>query len=274
MESVEASPVEIQDPELTDLAKAMLGTSGPEREPTEVEADPETENQAAEPDTKAADDAGVPETVEAPKNIKALAERLDVEVSELYDIGISMPDGTEMSLGALKDQYQDATELTQKQDELSDRRVKFDTELSSKQAEIEAIAEVIDLSRFTPEEQQNYTAYRQAEHDRETRALLATTPEWADKIQREADHKLMGEFAAKYGMSEGELNGIRSHKVVRIIRDAALKSVKAAKQPPKGQKPKRAPVKSRDNLSTIVADAKSGKKDIRTALGDVLRAQG
>ena len=274
MESVEAQVVETPEPELTDMAKAMLGVAQVETPADKPPTPPDTETQAAEPATETAPDEEVaPETETAPKTIKQLAEKLGIKASELYDITVNMPDGAEISLGALKDQYQQADTLTSKQDALDERRTAFDTEMSAKHTELADLAQVIDPASLTPEQRDAYGQFVQQRSARELSLLLSTTPEWKDSVQREADQQLMRKHVARYNMSKGELDGVTSHKMIRIIRDAALAAQRKAKTPPKGQKPTRTPIKPRDDLATIVADAKSGKRTERQALGDVLRAQ-
>ena len=274
MDAVESQVVETPPDELSELAKAMLGAQA--EKPAKVPAaDPEMETPEAEPVPEPApDDPEAPETEPAPKSIKALAEKLGVETSELYDIKLSMPDGTELSLGALKDQYQDIQTLTTEREALDERRIAFDTEISAKTSELEALAQVVDPSRITAEEKQAYNTFVEQQLARESKLLLQTTPEWADPIQREADLKLMLEHAGKFGMSEGELRSIKSHTVIRMIRDAALKGQRVAKTPPKGQKPTVKPTAKRNDLQKTVSDFKAGKISQKEALGNVLRAKG
>ena len=273
MESVESKAVETPAEELTPLARALLGVGAKETKPEKQPKAPEMETPEPDPVTESEpDEPEAPEKEPAPKSIKALAEKLGVEASELYDIKVTA-DGEEVSLGYLKDQFQEFKALTAQRDDLDDRRIAFDTELSARQAEIDGLSKVIDPKRLTQQELDAYRKYQQDSGQREAKAMLETTPEWKDPVQREADHKVMLEYAGKFGISQGELNGIQSHKVVRLIRDAALKAQRVAATPPKGLRPTKTPVKPADTLATIVAEAKSGKRDPRQALGDVLRAR-
>ena len=276
MDSVESNPVETQPEELTDLAKAMLGAAEPEKAEVPPPTPPETETPEAEQVETATDEPEAPETEAAPKSIKELAEKLGISAKELYGVQVAMPDGSEMTLGALKDGHQTGEALSTSQAELDTRRVEFDTRMSHQAHESAAVAVLIGMDRLTEAEMQKVQGVLQQRRDREAKAMLDSTPEWSDSVQRLADAKLMIADVAGFGLTEADLGLIDDHRLIRYIRHHALKNDRAkpaAKVPPKGQKPSSKAVKPRDDLKTIVAEAKSGKRDERTALGDVLRAQ-
>ena len=238
MESVESNAVETQEEPLSDLAKAMLGAVEPEKEPEQPPTPPEMETPEPDPVTESEpDDPEAPETEPAPKTIKALAEKLGVEAAELYDLKLAMPDGAEVSIGQLKDGFQELEAVTTQRDELDERRIAFDTEISAKQSEIDGISAVINPERLTQQELDAYKAYVEQSGQREAEAMIRTTPEWKDPVQREADHKLMQEYGARFGISAAELSGIKSHKIVRLIRDAAIKSQRVKKEPHPDSRP-------------------------------------
>jgi hypothetical protein len=275
METVESSPVEIPTEELSEMAKAMLGVKPETAEVPPPAPDPEMETPEAEQVEAATDDEEVPETEQpAPSTIKELAEKLGISAEEMYGVKVSMPDGSEMTLGGLKDQHQTVEALNTERDTLDDRRIAFDTESSARQTEFDDLATVVGTENIPPQVKQAYDRFQQERSARETKALLATTPEWKDPVQREADQAQMLEHVQKFGMSEVELNALTSHKLVRIIKDAAKRAHREPKTPPKGQKPTAKPTAPRNDLKTIVSEARSGKRAERQALGDVLRARG
>jgi hypothetical protein len=274
MDSVESNPVETQPAELSDLAKAMLGAATEETQTEEQPTPPETETPEAEQVETADDVEAVPETEAiAPKNVKELAEKLGISAKDLYD----NLEVNGKSLGTIKDEMQNYDALTTTRDELDTRRVEFDTKMTQQVQEVTAVAEIMGMDRLTPAEKQQVQGVLQQRKDREVKALLISTPEWSDTVTRTADVASMVADVAPFNLSEADLGLIEDHRLIRYIRHQALKNARDVKEPkalPKGQRPTGSKRKPRDDPKTIVSEAKSGQRDQRTALGDVLRAQG
>jgi len=180
-----------------------------------------------------------------PKDLNALAERLGIQVSELYDIVIPAPGGREpMKLGQLKDRYESWNALEADRLAFSETKVAQEAELQRARDEVRELLSIIPRQHLTQEMLQRAGQRVAARNQALDAKLLEVVPEWKDAERRSADTKALAEMLAGYGFNEHEVKAIRDPRLVKFMRDAqrraeqvrkALEAVK--KQPTKPTTP-------------------------------------
>ena len=159
-----------------------------------------------------------------PKTINALAERLGVDVKDLFDIEFALGnqaggDGESRTLGQLKD-------LAVEHDSLEVDRLRFEETKTKREAEfVRANAELQDLvnmlpkNAVSPELLQVVANKRAAIVEREKGLTLTAIPEWNDSDTETTDRTAMREHLGGYGFSQGYLESVTDHKTLKYIRD-------------------------------------------------------
>lgn len=128
-----------------DILAEALGTEDPtpEQEPTgeaapePVEAEAEEEAEAtAEPETEEEQEEQEEVTFKG-RSLRDVAEAFGVDVSDLYDVQIPVSEGVEpISLGQLKDTYQEAQRVKSRQKDLETKRTEFDAWRATQEKEL------------------------------------------------------------------------------------------------------------------------------------------
>ena len=85
----------------------------------------------------------------------------------------------------------------------------------------------------------------EAEHNqREVQALLNAVPEWKDDEKRKADQVRMANYAQARALTPQDLSGIRDHRLLLVLRDAARFHELSQKKPVPVKAPQAKPVQS------------------------------
>ena len=176
----------------------------------------------------------------APKDFKALAERLGIESRDLYAVEVPMSDGQGVSLGKLKDAWAEREEFTRRELEFAETKAKQEADWTRSQQELREILSALPKNAITPQVLELVRNKVAAEQQIERGATLRAIPEWADEGRRDADIKGMVEMLEGYGFSPQFLQTVQSHKMLKFIRDAwqrkerverALAQVQPVKRP-------------------------------------------
>jgi hypothetical protein len=186
------------------------------------------------------------ETIKAPpKNLKELAEQLEVEVADLYALEFpAAEDGESHTLGELKDMLATQSDFTGRELELSERKVAFDSEQMQARQELETILKAIPPEALDPAVLQRAKQERAMYLEREGEKLLQTVPEWQDAEVRQSEMQGIAKHMQDYGFSDGQLDQMIDHRMLRYMRDNlnrknlvenALSRVKSVNNPPKGK---------------------------------------
>ena len=101
---------------------AQVGKAKPEKvaEPVPEPSQPE---KALEGDTEATEGENPADDEPETSTLKALAEKLGVEPSDLYKVKIGLPDGEQMTLGQMKDRVQALTDLDTEKQQLTRQQI-------------------------------------------------------------------------------------------------------------------------------------------------------
>jgi hypothetical protein len=234
-----------------------------ETAPTETAETPEPE-EASQPSLAevlaqdTAETAPEGEAVETPSNakptsLKALAETLEMEDKDLYDIEVPMANGESRTLGELKD-------LVAKQDDLDLRELQFEenrheseSALIKAKQEVQALIADLPENALRPEKLEAFRKKRDLQIAEERRMTLEVIPEWKDENTRLSEIKGIVEHLNGYGFPETYLGAVVDHKTLKYIREnwqreqrirRALEQVKkGAPSPTRTSKPAKAPRK-------------------------------
>jgi len=204
----------------------ILGIT-PEVTPKRVE--PETTESVSDTLATLATDESPPDSgesqkpIETPKNLNELAERLNIEVAELYKMEFPDPtSGESHTLGELKDMLDNTADLASRELELNDRRVKQENEQVKTRQDLETVLKSLPPEAIKPEILAKARAEREVYLDRESVRVLDVIPEWSNDQTKRADWKGIQDHMAEYGYSANQVDNIAEHQMVRFMRDAMI----------------------------------------------------
>lgn len=201
------------------------GTEGEEAEATEGEG---AETREAKP---------------SPDTLDGLAERLGVEVGELYKVKVKLSDGQEareVTLGELKDAMTESSSFEVDKLTWEEERTKREHELIKTQQTIADIVGMLPKAALTDELKSALARRRASMIEREKELTRSAIPDWADDEVEARDREAMGKHLEEYGFSPGYVDSIHDHKTLRYIREsmrrearinAALEQVRTARKP-------------------------------------------
>jgi len=252
------APARINDP-VGDIAKLLQ----PESAPAE-QAPPETAA-PAEPPSESWD-------------FTSLAEKLGTDPEKLYHgVKVAMPDGTQVSVGDLKDAFRPAAELEKARSKLVEDDTARSREVAQARQELAALVSLLDQRQLTPEMIQE--AGRQSERQRQTEAerLLQRIPEWKDPIAKAADWADIRKAAREHGYSDAEIalaeQGFADHRMVSILRALARTPKQAAPKPAAkvGAKPTAGTPSPAQRHGQLKAAVKQGRMSPEAAVAALLK---
>ena len=120
-----------------------------EQEPQETASSETLETQTTEPEKEEVNQEAETQTDEDISTLNKLAETLDIPIEDMYALNFNMPNGDPVSLGGLKDFYEQNTDLEASRQEIENERSKLQTEKDklrevppASQEHIEALAQV------------------------------------------------------------------------------------------------------------------------------------
>lgn len=267
----------VSSEQLSQVAE-LIENGIPEDAPDPVQPEPEQESadntgEEAEQAQGVADETvdGEPESLEegeepeaaATLSLKELADRLEIEQSDLYSLEIPLPgDGERITLGELKDGYTEFSKVERQAEKLNEEKTAYENDKLRSYQELQTL---VNLLPEVPEQYRAQAAQMQQQHlQTEQARLLEVMPEWKDANNFEAGRSAINGLASEYGFSPAEVAGIADHRLVKLLHDyAGMKAQKAQAQEAaqKITKPPKAPAKQapkRNKLSDLEKRAKGG----------------
>lgn len=187
-----------------------------------------------------------------PKSLDDVAERLGVEVKDLYDVEFKMggDDGKTHTLGALKDAMAGQDSLEVDRLTFGEEKAKQESALMRAQSELTDIIAMLPKSAIKPELVRAITDRREQTLKREGSLTKDVIPEWKDEEVERKDRGEMQEHLSAYGYASNYLDNVLDHRTLKYIRDnmqrqqrieSALEKVKRVEKP--GHKPSGKPTK-------------------------------
>lgn len=224
---------------LEDVA-ALLVTegivAGPEKAATPSDDIPVPALDGAAPAEPGAPDEPVAAQDEAPQDVPeegysmlAAAEKLGLTEAELYDrIKVPMGYGEYKTVGEVKDL---AINAQAKINELSEQADEATRSAMVERAELRATLDLFGAT-LPPDIKGRINAYMDRHTSREAELLRAAIPSWNDPDTAKRELGELLKLTARYGMSAKETELVaQDHRLVRLLRDAALKTEQPKPQP-------------------------------------------
>ena len=175
--------------------------------------DPQGEGQDDQSPQQLADD-------DDPVTLNDLAEQLDLEARDLYDLEIKVGKDERATLGELKDSFKDYKQMKADQGSFEERKLKQDNEVMVAKRQIEQLVEVgIKTNSLHPEVLAKLEQVHADNVQRERRAVLEVLPEWSDTSVRSEAYENMTRLMTRYGFSRSEVEGVLDHRLLKFMVD-------------------------------------------------------
>lgn len=174
---------------------------------------------ATEPETA----GDVPAAAETPLSVASLAEKLQADPKAIYALEVPLADGETVTLGALKDAYKPAAALAKEREAFLEERGRHDAERRQTQTELDALLRALPPEALNPDVIRQAQAALAENVERERAELLKAIPDWKDPVKLQADRVAIEDYVARFGFSKADLAGVQDHRLLRLVRDAALR---------------------------------------------------
>ena len=175
------------------------------------------------PETQADSSPGEPAGSESEAlTLTLLAKKLDVEIKDLYDVAIPMPDEQEScTLSELKDQAIKYRRSEVDRLEWDSNQSQQQRDLATAREELQGLVSLIPADYRTPAMLEKVRDELVRVRETEARKTLDRIPEWSDIKQYKADQELMATHAEAFGFKSEELAGVIDARLVAYIRHNA-----------------------------------------------------
>ena len=191
----------------------------------DVDEDEQTDQQAAlEQDEE-----------DSPVTLKDVAESMELDAKDLYEMEIAVGKDETITLGALKDLYKESKGIKAGQAAFEEKKLVQDNEVMVARRQIEQLVEVgVKTESLHPEVLKVLENIHADNISRERKALLRVMPEWSDQAEREGAYDDIADLLGGYGFSRAEVEGVLDHRLLKFARDMARRENQIRKATPKG----------------------------------------
>jgi len=183
---------------------------------------PETADTDDQPSAKPGES---PERKKAkPKTLKELAETLQLDVKDLYDLEIpaSKP-GEKFTLGQLKDHLAERENFTVSQLKLDEDRARMESDFTRAQQELQTLLAALPKEAIKPETLELIRTRHETTLKNERTRTMELIPEWRDEERRTQDLTGMAEHLKDYGFSASYLKSVYDSRTMKYLRDNYLR---------------------------------------------------
>lgn len=201
--------------------------SGPEGEDLGIGEDAREAVQGESTDAQGPDEGGG-DPGSAPASVGTLAEaaeKLGLEVKELYGLEVTLQDGVKATLGELKDAYQESGVIDRQ--EIEEERTQILLERQQKENDVlvaqQELANIVGLlgDQVNPQIVERARAARADYIRGEREKLLQVLPQWRDPEVLTHDRQKIGELLTSRGFSEAEIANVSDHRLLKLAKDFA-----------------------------------------------------
>lgn len=207
------------DAAATDAIEALLAGNPGEAPtgPLEGEA-PEGTSDTPDAAEGVSDEQDEPTGHEGPLTVSAVAEKLGIEAKDVYNLEVSTGDGEAVTLGKLKDAWQDRQQAAR---ETARREASLDERETALTADSILYSQLGgDLEKaLTPQMRQALVQRAQQSQTRERERALAAMPELRDQSVFEGFRSDLVKMLTGYGFRPQEMT-ISDHRMLLVLRDA------------------------------------------------------
>jgi hypothetical protein len=217
----------------------------------------------------------------APKTLDEVAERLGLKVEELYELELKTGgEGRAFKLGELKDAAAAESDLDARTLIFEQDSVERENALLREREELNYVLSQLPQTSALQKLRERATAETKKRAAAQEARILETIPEWKDKAARDKDLDGMNEFVQEYGYGPADVDRIKDHRLLKLVRDSWKKSVslKAALEkvkngtkgapPASGQRPARP---GAPNSNATAPTKHQAQKQVRARIGSLLR---
>lgn len=208
-----------------------------------------------------------------PETLEAVAERLGLEVSELFQLKLNITDGDkprEVTLGELKDASAKVVNFESAKLAWEEERTEQQHELVRTQQTITDLVAMLPKSAITPQLKEALVRRRADVVARETELTKSVIREWRDPEVEARDKAAMNKHLETWGFGPNYLDTVIDHKTLRYIRESmrreqrileAVEKVRTARKP--GHKPsgRPSPGSQQSNRRSGVPRARTSQVD-------------
>lgn len=162
------------------------------------------------------------------KTFSELSKALGVDKAALYDVKVTLRDQeTHVSIGELKDAYQNQQDLDYREIEFGERKATEEQELARARQELEVLVSLVPKETLKPEQVTAAAKVVQEQLNRAKADLVRRVPEWEDVELRKKEGAEIDKYLADYGV---KLSSIRDPAVIHYIRNSWMqdKRIKSA----------------------------------------------
>tara|TARA_R110000796_G_scaffold23154_1_gene66660 strand:- start:183 stop:1052 length:870 start_codon:yes stop_codon:yes gene_type:complete len=183
----------------------------------------------------------------APLDAKGLAEKLEMDIKDVYAIKFNYGDGESLTLGELKDLGGRAATIDAESESLEQSRDQFANLNMTARQELQSLVSLLPVEALSPDLLQAAKVQKETIVYNERIKLLNVIPDWKDPAIEAGARASMLENLKEYGFREVEAESMMDHRLVKLLHDytrlrARVKpgqdAVKAFKAN-KGKKPNR-----------------------------------
>lgn len=190
--------------------------------------EPADKDQGIQPPAGAGTDDGdgkggsrAPKAQPKPKQFNDLAERLGVELSDLYKLEVATAtDGSPVTVEQLKDAWAKRSDFSVSQLKWEEERGAQQAELVRANAELRELLSALPKDAVKPEVLDKVRRKHEETIRREQAATLRAIPEWADKETHTAELAEMAEWLQQYGFPVEYLKSVYDHRALFMMRSA------------------------------------------------------
>lgn len=198
----------------------------------ELEFEPGSDDARAEQTDKPDEDADQGEVdqggdADQPVTLKELAENLDVDAKELYDVEIPLGGGESISLGELKDGHKQAAEVLASKAEFETEKTHKTNELMIARREVEQLVRLGNQNGLiTPQLLGKLEEIHVSNMTREHKSLIRAIPTWADPAIRKSEFDQVVTVMAEWGFEENEILNAPDHRQIKFMFDMTQRILK------------------------------------------------
>lgn len=155
-----------------------------------------------------------------PKTLTELAERLGVEVKDLYDLEIPSDKLKGLTLGKLKDHMAERETFTTRSLKFEEDAAQKEADFSRAQLELQTLLQALPKEAITPQLREAVRQKHEAALSVERKRTLDAIPEWRDESLRTTDLAAMVEYLTGFGFPKEYLAQVNDHRALKFIRTA------------------------------------------------------
>ena len=211
------------------------------------------DNEGVSGESEVKDDKEASESTEKrPLNsLNDLAELLEVENKDLYQVKIPMADGEELTLGEIKDLAASSKDLDVRSVKFEAERIAASNKIQKDHSELMSMASMLPKEALNPKLIEKWRGLRDDHIAEEEGRLLEVMPSWKDENVKASEVSAINEHLKEYGLGENLLDQLTDHRMKRYLRESwkLAESVKKALEASKQREPSKpsAPAKHAPN---------------------------